>query len=219
MNGVHDLGGMQDFGPVEPEADEPVFHADWERRALALTLAMAVPGGWSIDASRRARENLPPLQYLSGTYYETWLSALSVLLAEHGLVTPEELDSGRLSAPAKPVGRILAAEEVPAALAKGGPVDRPASAPARFSTGDPVRARNMNPRGHTRLPRYARGRLGEVVRVHGCHVYPDSSAYGLGEQPQWLYCVRFSARELWGEDAPERDTVHIDLWEPYLEPA
>lgn len=219
MNGVHDLGGFQDFGPVLPETDEPVFHAQWERRAFALTLAMAAPGGWNIDMSRHARESLPPAQYLASTYYEIWLAGIEKLMARRGLVTPGEIEAGRMMVPAAAVPRVLTADLVGEVLARGGPADREASGPACFAPGDTVRARNINPKGHTRLPRYARGREGTVVRVHGCHVFPDSNAHGLGEAPQWLYSVRFAARELWGEEAKTGDNVHIDLWEPYLEPA
>ncbi len=219
MNGVHDLGGFQDFGPVLREPDEPAFHSQWERRAFALTLAMAAPGGWNIDMSRHARESLPPAQYLSSTYYEIWLAGIEKLMAERRLVTPEEIETGRAVAPPAAVPRVLTANLVGEVLARGGPADREAPGPARFVPGDTVRARNMNPKGHTRLPRYARGREGMVVRVHGCHVFPDSNAHGLGEAPQWLYSVRFAARELWGEEAMAGDSVHIDLWEPYLEPA
>jgi nitrile hydratase beta subunit len=218
MNGVHDLGGLQDFGPILPEADEPIFHADWERRALALTLAMGATGQWTLDQSRHCRESLPPAQYLGSSYYEIWIAGLERLMLDRGLVTAEELASGRMSEPAKPVTRVLAAADVSAALARGGPVSRAPSAPARFSVGDAVVARNMHPRGHTRLPRYVRGHAGTIARVHGCHVFPDANAHGLGERPQWLYSVRFSARDLWGE-APAGDGVHLDLWEPYLEPA
>lgn len=219
MNGVHDMGGMQDFGPVVPEPNEPVFHADWERAALALTLAMAAPGGWNIDMSRHARESLPPAQYLSSSYYQIWLAGIETLMAERGLVTPGEIDTGRVTVPPVAVKAVLTADKVAGVLARGGPVDRPAPAPARFAAGDRVRALNMHPEGHTRLPRYVRGHAGEIVRVHGCHVFPDASAHGLGERPHWLYAVRFAARDLWGEAASARDSVNVDLWEPYLAPA
>ncbi|MEJ8573884.1 nitrile hydratase subunit beta [Microbaculum marinum] len=219
MNGVHDMGGMQDFGPVAPEPDEPVFHADWERRAFALTLAVSAPGGWNLDMSRHARESLPPALYLSSSYYQIWLAGIERLLGEAGLVTADEIEAGRPSGPARPVARILRAEDVPATMAKGGPVDRPPQAAALFSPGDAVRARNINPQGHTRLPRYVRGHPGTIARVHGCHIFPDAHAHGLGERPQWVYSVRFSARDLWGEDAAPGDSVHVDLWEPYLDPA
>jgi len=217
MNGVHDLGGMQDFGPVVAEADEPVFHAEWERRAFALTLATSAPGGWNIDTSRHARESLPPVQYLSSTYYQIWYAGIVNLLRENGLILDEELKSGAVAGTPKPVARILNAADVDATMGKGGPADRATDQPAVFAVGDRVRARNINPQGHTRLPRYARGKTGEIARVHGCHVFPDANAHGLGERPHWLYSVRFSARELWGEEAAGRDSVHIDLWEPYLD--
>ena len=206
MNGPQDMGGATSFGPVVPEPEKPVFHAAWEARVLALTLAMGATGTWNIDTSRHARERLPPITYWSKSYYEIWFEGLNTLLKEHGLV-PES----------RPVKRVLKAEMVPAVLARGAASNRPSAAAARFKIGDRVRARNINPRGHTRSPRYARGRLGEIVTVHGAHVFPDSSAHGRGDDPQWLYNVRFSARELWGSDC--NDCVHIDLWEPYLEAA
>ncbi|MGH6908127.1 MAG: nitrile hydratase subunit beta [Aestuariivirga sp.] len=217
MNGPQDMGGQMGFGPVMPETDEPVFHADWERRIMAFTVAMGATGSWNIDMSRHAREKIPSLTYWSSSYYEIWFEGLKQLLTERGLLTQAEIASGRMQVPAKPVKRVLKAEEVPAMLAKGGPANRRSNAEARFRQGDQVRARNINPESHTRLPRYARGKMGEIVLVHGTHVFPDSTAHGLGEDPQWLYTVRFSARELWGKDNP--DHVHIDMWEPYLESA
>lgn len=216
MNGVHDLGGMQSFGPIEPEADEPVFHAGWERRAFALTLAMAKPGGWTLDASRHARESLPPARYLASSYYEIWLAALERLMVERGLVTKAELAAGRSVGPAAPVPGILRADEVEAVLKRGAPAERPAAAPARFALGDRVRTLNLNPKGHTRLPRYARGQLGTVTHVHGAHVFPDTNAHGRGEHPHWLYGVAFSAQALWGPEVKAEDVVQLDLWEPYL---
>jgi nitrile hydratase subunit beta len=219
MNGAQDLGGMMGFGPVEPEPNEPVFHADWERRAFALTIAMGEAGLWNIDQSRHARESLHPARYLASTYYQIWLEGLVRLLAEAQLVTREEIETGRQVARPAPVKRVLVAGDVAKVMAAGGPSAREPRAPARFRVGQTVRARNMHPFGHTRLPRYLRGRQGEVVRLHGAHVFPDSHAHGLGEDPQWLYTVRFAARELWGEEPNAADTVHADLWEPYLEPA
>ncbi|MGH6819858.1 MAG: nitrile hydratase subunit beta [Methylocella sp.] len=215
MNGPQDMGGQTGFGPVVPEADEPVFHADWERRVLAFTVAMGATGSWSIDAARHAREKIPALKYWSSSYYEIWFEGLKHLLMERGLLTEGEIASGRTQTAAKPVKRVLKAGEVLTILAKGGPASRASDAKARFQPGNRVRARNINPEGHTRLPRYARGKTGEIVAVHGAHVFPDSAAHGLGDDPQWLYTVRFSARELWGRDTP--DNIHIDLWEPYLE--
>lgn len=219
MNGAQDMGGMMGFGPVEPEIDEPVFHADWERRAFALTLAMGAAGLWNIDQSRHARESLHPARYLASTYYQIWLEGLVRLLAEAELVTPMEIETGRQVAPPVPVKRVLAASDVERVMASGGPSAREPQAPASFRVGQTVRARNMHPSGHTRLPRYLRGRQGEIVAVHGAHVFPDSHAHGYGDDPQWLYTVSFTARELWGEDRAPGDAVQADLWEPYLEAA
>lgn len=219
MNGAQDLGGQHGFGPVLPEPDEPVFHADWERRVLALTLAMGMPGGWTIDMSRHARESLPPAQYLSSSYYEVWLAGLEKLLADRGLVSADELAACHPIGPAREVPRILAAAAVPEVLRRGAPTARPATAPAGFAVGDPVRARNLHPPGHTRLPRYVRGRVGVVELVHGCHVFADASAAGAGEKPQWLYTVRFTGSELWGPDGDPDSEVSVDAWETYLEAA
>ena len=219
MNGAHDMGGAHGFGPVEPEPDEPVFHADWERRAFAITMAMGATGEWNLDEARHARENRPPADYLTRTYYEVWLGGLEKLLAERGLVSEEEEVAGRALGPARPVARTLAAADVAPTLGRGGPTNREPPRPARFAAGDRVRARVINPRTHTRLPRYVRGRVGIVELVHGCHVFPDAHAHGGGEDPQWLYTVRFAARDLWGADADPTVAVSVDAFEPYLEPA
>jgi nitrile hydratase len=218
MNGAHDMGGMHGFGPVEPEADEPVFHADWERRAFALTVAMGATGEWNIDMGRFARENRPPADYLSKSYYELWAAGTEQLLGERGLVSADEIAAGRALHPARPVKRVLAAADVARVLAHGAPTDRPATAPARFRAGDAVRARHINPPTHTRLPRYVRGHLGVIDAVRGCQVFPDSNVFGR-EDPRWLYTVRFDGRELWGADGDPTSTVSVDLWEPYLEPS
>lgn len=219
MNGAQDLGGMHGFGPIAPEADEPLFHAPWERRAFGLTLAMGATGSWTLDDSRRVRESLPPAEYLASTYYEIWTKGLERLLLGKGLAAPEEIAAGRALAPPQRLSRVLTAQAVPAALAKGASTERPAPAPARFTFGDRVRTRVMNPAGHTRLPRYARGKVGEVVLAHGAHVFPDAHAHGRGEAPQHLYTVRFSGVELWGADADPTLTVSIDAWESYLDHA
>lgn len=219
MNGAQDLGGQHGFGPVLPEPDEPLFHADWEPRVLAMVLACGRPGGWTIDQSRFARESLPPAQYLASSYYEIWLAGLTRLLAERGLVTEAELDAGRPLGDPLPVPGVLTAAEVPDVLRRGGPTLRPASGPASFAVGDRVRARNLHPAGHTRLPRYVRGHVGVVELVHGCHVFADASARGEGEQPQWLYTVRFTGTELWGPDGDPDSEVSVDAFESYLEAA
>jgi nitrile hydratase beta subunit len=218
MNGVHDVGGMHVIGTVLPEPDEPVFHTDWERRVLALTLAMGATGEWNLDASRFARENRPPDDYLNKSYYEIWLAGLQQLLAERELVSEDEISVGRVLEPRKPVRKILAAGDVAAALGRGDPTNREPTQPAMFNVGDRVRAKNMNPPTHTRLPRYVRGHVGTVRAIHGCHVFPDSNAHGRGEDPQWLYTVSFDGRELWGPETDPAVTVSIDAFEPYLEP-
>ncbi len=219
MNGAQDLGGMMGFGPIDSEKDEPWFHAAWERRAMGVTIAMGATGTWNIDMSRHARESLPPAEYLSASYYEIWTKGVEKLVVKTGLVSPEELRLGKALTPPAPIRRVLRAEDVPAVLARGGPADRESGAPARFKVGDWVRTRNMHPTGHTRLPRYARGREGVIERVHGTHVFPDTNARGEGENPQWLYTVRFSGREIWGEEADPTLVVSVDAWESYLEPA
>lgn len=220
MNGAADMGGMMGFGPVRHEGEnEPLFHAEWERRAFALTLAMGATGQWNIDMSRAARESLPPPEYLTKSYYEIWLAGLEKLMTERGLLREDEIVAGRALHPPKPLPRILKAESVAAVLSKGGPTQRETNTAARFHVGDQVRAKNMHPTSHTRLPRYVRGHVGVVELVHGAHVFPDSSALGQGEQPQWLYTVRFAGTELWGEAADPTLSVSVDAWESYLEPA
>ncbi len=218
MNGAHDMGGMHGFGPVEPEPNEPVFHAEWERRAFAVTLAMGAAGEWNIDMSRFARENRPPADYLSKTYYEIWAAGTEQLLIERGLVGADEIAAGRALRPARPVRRVLKAAEVAGALSLGTSTDRPATTPARFKVGDRVRTKNFNPTTHTRLPRYVRGHVGVIDAVRGCQVFADSNALGR-EDPQSLYTVRFAARELWGADGDPTSSVTVDAWESYLEPA
>jgi nitrile hydratase len=219
MNGGQDLGGTHGHGQVEPEPNEPVFHDEWERRAFALTLAMAMPGQWNIDMSRFARENRPPLQYLSMSYYEIWLAGLEVLMKERGLVADDEIVSGHPLRLVKPVKRILSPGDVLKVLHRGGPTERDTDTKPAFKAGDRVRAKNINPLTHTRLPRYVRGHLGVIDRVIGCQVFPDSNASGKGEDPHWLYTVRFDGDELFGPDGDPTVKVSVDAWEPYLEKA
>jgi nitrile hydratase len=225
MNGIHDLGGMHGLGRVVAEPDEPAFHHDWERRAFALTLAAGFLGRWNLDMSRHAREQMPPAEYLATTYYEHWLFGLERLLLQHGLVAPEELAAARAgrrpagAAPAGPPPRVLQAADVERVLRAGGKARVDVELPPRFTPGDRVRARNLHPTGHTRLPRYARGKRGVVARDHGVFVFPDTHAAGLGPKPQHVYAVRFEAVELWGAGAGGRDAVLIDLWDDYLEAA
>ncbi len=219
MDGAHDMGGAAGFGPVRPEANEPVFHAEWERRAFAMTLAMAMPGGWNIDMSRFARENRPPDDYLAMSYYQIWLAGIERLMQERHLVEADEIAAGKVLHPVKPVAKILTADGVAAMLHRGGPTERTATKPALFAAGDRVRAKDIHPPTHTRLPRYVRGHLGRIEAVRGVHVFPDSNAKGAGEDPQWLYTVSFSGAELWA-DAPDPSLeVTVDAFEPYLEHA
>jgi nitrile hydratase beta subunit len=219
MNGPHDLGGQMGFGSVAPEKDEPIFHAEWEKRALGVTLTAGAMGHWTIDESRHARESLHPADYYSSSYYEIWIKALETLLKRHGFVTAEELASGTVLGAGTTPKRVLKAENVASVLARGGPCDRPVEGSARFEAGDRVRAKNFNPTGHTRLPRYARGKVGVVEAVRDGFVFPDSNAHAQGENPQRVYTVVFDGREIWGEGADPTLTVSIDAWESYLEPA
>lgn len=218
MNGPHDLGGQHGFGAVAPEPDEPYFHAEWEKRALGVTLSCGAFGAWTIDESRHARENIPPATYLAASYYEIWIRALEGLLQRHGFVNPAELAEGRMLEKGAAPKRVLTAEMVPAVLARGGPCDRPLDTVPRFAAGARVRTCNFNPVTHTRLPRYARDKAGVVETVQGAFAFPDDNAHGRGENPQWLYTVVFDGAEIWGEGAEPGLTVSIDAWEGYLEP-
>jgi nitrile hydratase subunit beta len=215
MNGIHDMGGMQDFGPVKPEGNEPVFHAPWEARAFALW--MAVPGDWTINADRFQKELIPPAEYLKMSYYEKITVGIEELSVKTNLVTREELVSGKPRSPTPPSVQVLKASEVAATLSKGYQSRRDVLARPRFLIGQRVRARNLHPLGHTRLPRYARGKTGTIASDYGVFVFPDSDAQGLGEKPQHVYSVRFAARELWGATANPRDAVYINLWDDHLE--
>ncbi len=219
MNGIHDMGGMQDFGPVERKQNEPVFHAPWEGRAFALNLAAGAWRKWSLDALRHQIEQIPPAEYLRMTYYEKWVAAVSERLVASGLITRTELESGQPAAGSPKLTPALTAGHVPSMLRSGAVSSRNLPIKPRFQVGEGVRARNINPLGHTRLPRYARGKHGIIDRDHGVYVFPDTIAHGLDDKPQHVYSVRFTARELWGDQASSRDAVYIDLWDDYLEPA
>ena len=216
MNSIHDMGGMDGFGPVQPESNEPVFHASWEGRVMAMTRAMGFIGLWNLDISRATQEALPPQTYLGVSYYKRWQLGLERLLQKYALVDSTELEQGRALRPGKPLARKLVADAVPGTLKRLAYARQP-QAPAHFAIGQRVRARNIHPRSHTRLPRYARGHVGVIERIHGAHVFPDSVVLGLGEDPQWLYTVVFDGRELWGEDADPTLKVSVEAFEPYLE--
>ena len=216
MNGIHDMGGMQDMGPVQPEKNEPVFHAGWEARTFALNFA--VPGEWPYSQIRLAIESIPPIEYLRMSYYERWLVSLIEVMVRNDLVTRAELESGM---PAPSSGKpppALTAAEIDTWFRPAPPANRPSVPAARFQPKTSVRARNINPAGHTRLPRYVRGKRGTIDRDFGVFPFPDTSAHGQGDKPQHVYSVRFAARELWGDQVNPRDSLYVDLWEDYLEP-
>jgi nitrile hydratase subunit beta len=219
MNGVHDMGGMHGMGPIQPEKNEPVFHAKWEGRSYAITRAMGAWGKWNLDATRFQREQIAPVDYFRMSYYERWIVALVELMLKTGMVTRAELESGKPDPGSAKQRPPLTAQKVQILVSKGIPARRDVPVSASFQAGQRVRARNINPVGHTRLPRYARGRAGTVDRDHGVFLFPDTNALFLGEKPQHVYSVRFAARELWGNQAAPQDSVYVDLWDDYLEPA
>ena len=218
MNGVHDMGGMHGMGPVEIEKNEPAFHSEWEARTFAITIAAASHRKWNIDMSRYSRERMPPTRYLSASYYERWLFGLEKLLVEQGLVTATELETGRAEARSGGT-RPLGVPEVAAYLRDRLKARLADDVPPKFKPGDCVVARNIHPVGHTRLPRYARGRRGVIDRDHGVFTFADTNAMSRDKKPQHLYGVRFAARELWGPDASARDSVYVLLWDDHLDPA
>jgi nitrile hydratase len=217
MNGIHDMGGMQDMGPIKYEKNEPVFHATWEGRVYAMSAA--------VTATRKLRlglrppiENLPAAEYLRMSYYELWLTSLTERLVASDLLTRAELESGRAAPGSTKAALAVSPADAVAAIFRV-PARRTEAIVPRFQAGQPVRARNINPVTHTRLPRYARGKAGTIHRNHGVFAFMDTSAYGLGDKPQHLYSVRFSAREMWGEQAAPQDSVYVDLYDDHLEPA
>jgi nitrile hydratase subunit beta len=213
MNGIHDMGGMQDMGPLEYERNEPAFHASWEGRVFAIWWAADTPPGYRYEA-----EILPPAEYLRMSYYERMLTALTNLMLAHGMITRAEVESGKAVSD-KPKRRLITAAEVPKELAKIDSAVRNVPVTARYQSGQRVRARNLNQVTHTRLPRYTRGKIGTIERDHGVFDFEDTASQQLGDNPQHVYSVRFTARELWGEQVPKQDSVYVDMWESYLEPA
>lgn len=217
MNGVHDMGGMDGFGKVEPEPNEPTFHEKWEGRVMAMVRAMGANGGLNIDTQRFAREMLPPEVYLSSSYYKKWFLAIENQLIERNMIGADEVAAGHSMRQSPPLMRgKFTLEDVKRCETRGSFARKP-KAPSLFKINDRVRAKNINPVTHTRLPRYVRGHTGLVERINGCHVFPDTNAHGQGDHPQWLYTVVFDGRELWGSDSDPALKVSIDAFEPYLE--
>ena len=220
MNGVHDVGGMQDMGPIHIEANEPVFHARWEGRVYALNRALGAWRKWNLDNSRWTQEMLSPAEYFTMSYYERWYHRMLKQLVESKLLTRAEIETGKPAKGSSKLTPALRAEEVTATFTKARFEGRSrAGAPPRFTAGQRVRARNIHPPGHTRLPRYARGHVGTIESDQGVFALPDTNATFQGENPQHVYSVRFEARELWGEQARPQDVVYIDMWDSYLDPA
>jgi nitrile hydratase subunit beta len=224
MDGVHDLGGRHGLGPVNPEENEPVFHSDWERSVLVMFPAMAMAGAFNLDQFRYGMEQIPAQEYLTSRYYEHWLEAMERFGAEAGIFDPTDLDDrtrhyrenpGESAPKASKPEMVDALREL---IASGDDYRRPLAREARFAVGDQVRVRPEASTTHTRRAGYVRGHVGEVIALHGAYVFPDANAIGQGEDPQHLYAVRFTARELWGSEEPgaANSVVNIDLWEPYL---
>ena len=219
MDGIHDMGGMHGLGPLAIEADEPVFHHTWEARVFGISGAATGHPGWTLDYFRFTRECLPPHEYLTRSYYEQWWATYAIMFVEAGLMTAGELQAGHARPGSPRRDDAMRPEDVPARIRAGYDARRSIAEPPRFKAGQAIVTRNLHPAGHTRLPRYARGKRGTIHGVRGAQVLPDSNAHGLGECPQHLYTVAIAARELWGPDAHARDRVFLDLWESYLEPA
>jgi nitrile hydratase beta subunit len=220
MNGVHDMGGMHGFGPIVREVDEPLFHAAWEAHLVAIQEYTEQQRYFTLDAFRYGIERMDPADYLRASYYERWLATIEANLIQEGFLTGEEIDARTDLLRQHPDTTFPRGDAAPRPRATATSPEAPAPPPAsRFAVGDEVITRNVHPTGHTRLPRYARGKRGIIERLYGAQVFPDTNAHGLGENPQPLYAVRFDARELWGDSAEPRQTVSLDLWESYLEPA
>lgn len=216
MDGIHDLGGMHGFGPIPVDPDEPVFHHPWERRVWGMLRFTLAAGVGNLDKFRHAIELMPPLDYLQAGYYGRWLHSMESLLIDDGLTSPEELTAWRAA-----IGR--GGEPPPTRRVELERVDtrclREIDRRPRFGLSERVRASADHPPGATRLPRYARGKLGTVVDIHPAFVFPDTNAHDLGEKPQHCYSVQFEGSELWGADAEPGTSISIDLFEDYLEPA
>jgi len=219
MNGVHDMGGQQGMGPVEYEKNEPVFHAPWEGRIYALHRAMRAWAKWHLDADRHALELMPSADYLRMSYYERWVHRLAAQVVKYGLVSKEEMASGKAAPGSTKATPVLTLATSARWFNRSIPSSQDPTIRPSFTVRQRVRARNINPTGHTRMPRYVRGKTGVIVRDHGVYLFPDSNAHFHGEMRQHVYSVRFTATELWGDVASSRDSVHLDLWDDYLERA
>ncbi len=218
MDGIHDLGGKQGFGPVDVGEKEEPFHAPWEARLYGIVRAMRQPPEWNIDRFRHTRECIDPVDYLTRPYFDQWLQTYGALMIGSGIATAKELAMGRSESGAAKLGPPMAPEAVASASKASARFDRADGGAPRFAIGDRVRTNSLGSTGHTRLPAYARGRIGEIIRHHGAHILPDLSARGI-ERAEALYTVAFAAAELWPEAASRRDHVFIDLWDSYLERA
>jgi nitrile hydratase beta subunit len=219
MNGIHDLGGMHGFGPIEREVDEPVFHHAWEGRVRAMMGIAIARGCFNLDEFRYGIEQMAPVDYLSTSYYEKWLTAVEYNLIHKGIVTERELEERAGQVREHPDAAVTRSEPVAEQVLLTPPPSTLPPVTPRFARGDAVITRNQHPTGHTRLPRYARGKRGVIHLIHGPEVFPDAAAHGRDEPPQVVYSVRFEGRELWGDAAEPGQTLNIDLWESYLEPA
>ena len=220
-NSVHDLGGIHGFGSIPLEENEPVFHEPWEGQVIGLMMTTEAHLQGNLDNTRSQTEMFDPAAYLNMAYYERWFTRMEKACQAKGMVTAEELEQAKRDGdiPENIVAEAVTPDDFRRGFEAGRNYQRQLDTPPVFAVGETVLAKNMHPKGHTRLPRYARGKRGVVVADHGGHVFPDTNATFSGEGPERLYTVRFTATELWGPDANPKDTVCIDLWEPYLEPA
>jgi nitrile hydratase len=217
MDGIHDMGGMDGFGKIEVEENEPPFHEKWEGRVMAMQRAMIFAGAWAIDHLRYAQERIPPHIYLDASYYQKWALGMETNVVERGFASADEIEAGHALRRGRTLARKFTSDLVPEKLTRGSFYREP-QAPARFHPGDRVRTKNIHPATHTRLPRYARDKIGVIERNNGCQIFPDSVAANLGDNPQWLYTVVFDGRELWGPDSDPTLKVSIEAFEPYLDP-
>ena len=218
MDGIHDMGGMDGFGPILIEKEGPVFHATWEARVWAMNTALGAWGKWNIDAGRYTLEQLDPALYLGSSYYQRWLYRTENILVDHGLVSREEIETPPTNRNTKKLQEPLSLDEVLTRQRNTRSARLNDDVAPRYHMGDQVRARNIHPKGHTRIPRYVRGRLGVIDRDHGVFIFPDTNAVFAGKRPQHLYSVCFTAREIWGTKAVNKDKVYVDMWDDYLEP-